>query len=37
GDVIYNEVIEVLSGKLTKCEILKERTGFAIHRVGLSI
>lgn len=37
GDIIYNEVKEVLSGKLTKCEILKETTGFAIHRVGLSI
>ncbi|WP_088554938.1 UxaA family hydrolase [Calderihabitans maritimus] len=37
GDLIYNEVREVLSGKLTKSEILKERTGFAIHRIGLSI
>ncbi|MEW6622710.1 MAG: UxaA family hydrolase [Bacillota bacterium] len=37
GDLIYNEVVEVLSGKLTKCEILKETTGFAIHRVGISI
>ncbi|KKM10474.1 hypothetical protein SY88_12265 [Clostridiales bacterium PH28_bin88] len=37
GDLIYNEVMEVLSGKLTKCEILKETTGFAIHRVGISI
>ena len=37
GDMIYNEVVETLSGKLTKCEILKETTGFAIHRVGLSI
>lgn len=37
GDVIYNEVIATLNGKLTKAEILKERTGFAIHRVGLSI
>ncbi|KKM10667.1 hypothetical protein SY88_12295 [Clostridiales bacterium PH28_bin88] len=37
GDMIYREVVEVLSGKLTKTEILKETTGFAIHRVGLSI
>ncbi|MBS3977436.1 MAG: UxaA family hydrolase [Syntrophomonadaceae bacterium] len=37
GDMIYHEVAEVLSGKLTKCEILREATGFAIHRVGLSI
>lgn len=37
GDVIYDEVVATLNGKLTKCEILLERTGFAIHRVGLSI
>lgn len=37
GDIIYNEVLETLNGKLTKAEILLERTGFAIHRVGLSI
>ncbi|GAB6152708.1 UxaA family hydrolase [Desulfosporosinus burensis] len=37
GDMIYDELVEVLSGKLTKSEILKEATGFAIHRVGLSI
>ncbi|MEL7565215.1 MAG: UxaA family hydrolase [Dehalobacterium sp.] len=37
GDMIYHEVLEVLSGKMTKTEILKETTGFAIHRVGLSI
>lgn len=37
GEMIYNELIEVLSGKLTKTEILRETTGFAIHRVGLSI
>jgi altronate dehydratase large subunit len=37
GDVIYDEVVATLNGKLTKAEILLERTGFAIHRVGLSI
>lgn len=37
GDLIYNELVEVLSGKLTKCEILKERSGFGISRAGLSI
>lgn len=37
GDVIYDEVVATLNGKLTKSEILLERTGFAIHRVGLSI
>lgn len=37
GEVIYNEVLETCNGKLTKAEILKEQTGFAIHRVGVSI
>lgn len=37
GDMIFDEVVDTLNGKLTKTEILKERTGFAIHRVGLSI
>ena len=37
GDLLYNEIVEVLSGKLTKCEIIKERTGFGISRAGLSI
>ncbi|OLS38155.1 hypothetical protein BTR22_06575 [Alkalihalophilus pseudofirmus] len=37
GDVIYQEVLETCNGKLTKAEILKEETGFAIHRVGVSI
>ncbi|MCM3761855.1 UxaA family hydrolase [Alkalihalobacillus oceani] len=37
GEVVYNEVLETCNGKLTKAEILKEQTGFAIHRVGVSI
>ncbi|QGP94043.1 (2R)-sulfolactate sulfo-lyase subunit beta [Neomoorella glycerini] len=37
ADLIYNEVLEVLSGKMTKSEILKEMTGFAIHRIGISL
>lgn len=37
ADLIYGEVLEVLSGKMTKSEILKEMTGFAIHRIGISI
>lgn len=37
GDLIYEEVTSVASGKLTRTEILKETTGFAIHRVGPSI
>lgn len=37
GELIYEEVLETCSGKLTKSEILHEQTGFAIHRVGVSI
>lgn len=37
GEIVYNEVLETCNGKLTKAEILKEQTGFAIHRVGVSI
>ncbi|PSL46895.1 altronate dehydratase large subunit [Salsuginibacillus halophilus] len=37
GDQIYNEVLETCNGKQTKSEILKEHTGFAIHRTGVSI
>ncbi|MDQ0337955.1 altronate dehydratase large subunit [Caldalkalibacillus uzonensis] len=37
GDLIYDEVLETCNGKLTKSEILKEYTGFAIHRTGVSI
>ncbi|UFJ38927.1 UxaA family hydrolase [Brevibacillus humidisoli] len=37
GELIYDEVLETCNGKLTKAEILKEQTGFAIHRVGVSI
>lgn len=37
GERVYHEVLETASGKLTKCEILKENNAFAIHRVGISI
>lgn len=37
GDIIYQEVLETCNGKQTKSEILKENTGFAIHRTGVSI
>lgn len=37
GVRLYNEVLDTLSGKLTKCEILKEHNAFAIHRIGISI
>lgn len=34
---LYNEVLDTVSGKLTKCEILKEHNAFAIHRIGVSV
>ncbi len=37
GIRVYNEVLETASGKLTKCEILRENNAFAIHRIGISI
>ncbi|MBV9083037.1 MAG: UxaA family hydrolase [Acidobacteriaceae bacterium] len=37
GMRLYKEVIETVSGKLTKCEILKENNAMAIHRIGISI
>jgi altronate dehydratase len=30
-------VLDTASGKLTKCEILRENNAFAIHRIGISI
>ena len=36
GERIYQEVLDTASGKLTKCEVLKENNAFAIHRVGPS-
>lgn len=37
GERIYEEVRAVASGRLTLCEVLGEETGFAIHRVGMSL
>lgn len=37
GIRLYNELLETASGKLTKCEVLKENNAFAIHRIGISI
>lgn len=36
GEAILDEVLAVASGKLTKSEILKEDTDFAINRAGIS-
>ena len=37
GRRVYDEVIEVASGKMTKAEILHEDNAFAITRVGPSV
>lgn len=37
GDRVYEEIQAVASGRLTLCEVLREETGFAIHRVGMSL
>ncbi len=37
GQMIFDEVIAVASGRLTKSETLKDDNSFAIHRVGISI
>jgi altronate dehydratase large subunit len=36
GEAVLDEVLAVASGKLTKCEILREDTDFAINRAGIS-
>ena len=37
GDVVYNEVMAVANGRITKSEALKDDNSFAIHRIGPSI
>ncbi|MEE9276742.1 MAG: UxaA family hydrolase [bacterium] len=37
GRRVYDEVIDVASGKLTKAEVLREDNAFAINRVGPSV
>lgn len=37
GTLIYDEIRAVASGRRTLCELLREETGFAIHRVGMSL
>ena len=37
GQVIFDEVIAVANGRLTKSEVLKDDNSFAIHRIGVSI
>jgi altronate dehydratase large subunit len=37
GRRVYNEVIDIASGKMTKAEILHEDNAFAITRTGPSV
>jgi altronate dehydratase large subunit len=37
GQMIFDEVLAVANGRLTKSEVLKDDNSFAIHRVGISI
>ena len=37
GQIVYDEVLAVASGRLTKSEVLKDDNSFAIHRIGVSI
>ena len=37
GRRVYDEVIDVASGKMTKAEILHEDNAFAINRCGPSV
>ncbi len=37
GRMVFDEVVAVASGRLTKSEALKAHNSFAIHRVGVSI
>ncbi len=37
GQIIFDEVVAVLNGRLTKSEVLMDDNSFAIHRMGISI
>jgi altronate dehydratase large subunit len=37
GRLVFNEVVSVANGRLTKSEVLKDDNSFAIHRIGISI
>ncbi len=37
GQMVFDEVLAVANGRLTKSEVLKDDNSFAIHRVGVSI
>ena len=37
GEKVYEEIVRVANGRLTKSEVLKDDNSFAIHRIGPSI
>jgi altronate dehydratase large subunit len=37
GQMVFDEVVAVASGRLTKSEVLMDDNSFAIHRIGVSI
>jgi len=37
GKMVFDEVVAVANGRLTKSEVLKDDNSFAIHRIGVSI
>jgi altronate dehydratase large subunit len=37
GQIVFDEVLAVANGRLTKSEVLKDDNSFAIHRIGASI
>ncbi|GAB4521783.1 MAG: UxaA family hydrolase [Anaerolineae bacterium] len=37
GKIIFDEIVRVCNGYLTKSEVLKDNNSFAIHRIGPSI
>ncbi len=37
GQIVFDEVLAVANGRLTKSEVLKDDNSFAIHRIGGSI
>ncbi|PJF40953.1 MAG: hypothetical protein D6737_13640 [Chloroflexi bacterium] len=37
GQILFDEILAVSNGRLTKSEVLKDDNSFAIHRMGISI
>ena len=37
GERLYDEIIDICNGKMTKAEVIREWNGFAINRCGPSV